>query len=86
MSVATLIFAVNQKVTKIEILDENDRRGVVNNILEPFFALAQRLLRPVALGILRVQRFVGSFKLLNCSVQFVARVSKRLRRDSLRGA
>ena len=32
-TMATLIFAVNQKVTKVKILNENDSRSVVDNVL-----------------------------------------------------
>jgi hypothetical protein len=53
----------------LKILDENDRRGVVDNVLEAFFALAQRLFRPISLEVLRVQRIVDSLKVFNCSVQ-----------------
>jgi hypothetical protein len=32
-TMATLIFAINQKVTKVKILDENHSRSVVDNVL-----------------------------------------------------
>jgi len=42
------VFAVNQKVTRFEILDENDGSRVVDNCLQPLFARAKRLLRSLA--------------------------------------
>jgi hypothetical protein len=51
---AAFKLAVNQNETKFKILDENDRRGVVDNVLKAFFALAQRLFRPISLDVLRV--------------------------------
>src|SRR5882762_818598 len=49
-TVATLKFAVNQKVTKVKILDENHSRSVVDDVLQSLLALTQLLLRPLALG------------------------------------
>ena len=42
------VFAVDQKVTRFEVLEENDRSGVVDDCLQPLFARAQRLLRSLA--------------------------------------
>ena len=40
---STLILAVNQYVSKFEILNEYDSRSVIQNILQTPFACAKRL-------------------------------------------
>ena len=38
------ILAIDQDVAQFEILDENDGCGVIQNVLQPLFACAKRLL------------------------------------------
>jgi len=49
-TMATLIFAVNQKVTKVKILDVNHSGSVVDNVLQALLALTQLLFHPLALS------------------------------------
>src|SRR6516165_9965759 len=45
----TLIFPVHQQVAKFQVFDENDRGRLVDDILQPLFALAQSFFRQLAL-------------------------------------
>src|SRR5262249_53767464 len=49
--VPALKFAVNQKVTKLEVLNKNGRRSVIDNVLQTLFAGAQSVfcLSPIAI-------------------------------------
>src|SRR5215472_15885606 len=44
------IFPVHQQVAEFQVLNENDRGAVINDVLQPLFALAKRLLRTLATG------------------------------------
>jgi hypothetical protein len=50
-----LKLAVDQEVTQFEILDENDRRGAVDDILQPLLAGAQRILGLPSIAVLSRQ-------------------------------
>ena len=54
------MFAVYQKIMKIEILDDNDRGGVVQNVLQLLFALFERFFRAPPLADLGLQIFIGA--------------------------
>jgi len=45
---AAFIFAIHQNVAEIEILNENDGRRVIQNILQPLVASAKCLFCPLA--------------------------------------
>lgn len=61
-----------------DVVHVSDEDGVVCEI-EEIGLLAQRLLRPQALDVLNVQRFVGALKLDERVLELVARASERVR-------
>jgi hypothetical protein len=52
---AAFVFAVDQNVTKVEVLDENDGCGVVDDILQALFAYTKRFFGVLSIAVFPCQ-------------------------------
>ncbi len=64
-------------IAALEVLHPCIAGQIVHERREAFLALPQCIFAPLALGVLRLQRHVGSLEFLNCFMQDIARVPER---------